>query len=188
LLENTIVFFFSDHGQRLTRYKQFLYEGGIHVPFAMSYPGTIPAGGTYNNPVVSLDFAPTFIELAGGEIKEESQFDGVNLLPHILNQTDAIPHEELIWRFTISASIREGDWKLIRLPDRLPLLYNLGTDISEQDNVAMKNLPKTEELLKKLGDWELQQPHPVFLEGAVWRRRQVDLYDKEYQLVQPESK
>ena len=154
----------------------------------MSYPGTIPAGDTYDNPVVSLDFAPTFIQLAGGQISEGSKFDGVNLLPHILNQSGTVPHEDLMWRFTISASIRDGDWKLIRLPDRLPLLFDLSHDISEQNNLAMENLPKTKELLKKLGDWDLKQPHPVFLEGAEWRRRQVDLYDKEYQLVQPELK
>ncbi len=196
--ENTLVVFISDNGGPTNTngslnapyngQKGILLEGGVHVPFIMSWPNTIPAGSTYENPVISLDFAPTFIDLAGGEITEDSKFDGVNLLPYILNQDESLPHQDLKWRFTISAAIREGDWKLIRLPDRLPLLYHLPTDISEQNNLALDSLSKTKDLLKKLGDWDLDQPHPVFLEGAVWRRRQVDLYDKEYQLIQPVSK
>ncbi|MBA7544325.1 hypothetical protein ES705_36677 [subsurface metagenome] len=42
-------------------------------------------------------------------------------------------------------------------------------------------------MLKKLGDWDVSLPHPVFLEGAVWKRRQLDLYDNKYQLKQPET-
>ncbi len=196
--ENTLVVFISDNGGPTNTngslnapyngQKGILLEGGVHVPFIMSWPSTIPAGSTYDKPVISLDFAPTFIDLAGGEITEELKFDGVNLLPYILNQNEALPHQDLKWRFTISAAIREGDWKLIRLPDRLPMLYHLPTDISEQNNLALDSLTITKDLLKKLGDWDLDQPHPVFLEGAVWRRRQVDLYDKEYQLTQPVSK
>lgn len=193
--ENTMVVFISDNGGPTNTnaslnapyngQKGILLEGGVHVPFIMNWPNTIPAGSTYDKPVISLDFAPTFIELAGGELTEDSNFDGVNLLPYILDQKKYLPHQDLKWRFTISAAIREGDWKLIRLPDRLPLLYHLPTDISEQNNLAMDSLHRTKDLLMKLGDWELDQPHPVFLEGAVWRRRQVDLYDKEYQLTQP---
>ena len=195
LRENTLVVFISDNGGPVNTngsinapysgQKGILLEGGVHVPFIMSWPQSIPEGSSYNNAVTALDFAPTFIESAGGIVPEDSNFDGVNLIPYFLNENNSAPHHDLIWRFTISAAIREGDWKLIRLPDRLPLLYDLSKDISEQNNLALKNLPKTKELLKKLGDWELQQPHPVFLEGAEWRRRQVDLYDKEYQLVQP---
>jgi len=66
------------------------------------------------------------------------------------------------------------------------MLYYLPTDISEQNNVALDNINKTEALLKKLGDWDVSLPHPLFLEGAVWKRRQLSLYDRDYQLVQPE--
>ena len=123
--------------------------------------------------------------MAGG-MNDKNKFDGVNLIPYIRNQRDGIPHEELKWRFTISASIREGDWKLIRLPDRLPMLYHLPSDISEQRDVARDNMDITTKLLKKLGDWDVSLPHPVFLEGAVWKRRQLDLYDAKYPLTQPE--
>ena len=55
----------------------------------------------------------------------------------------------------------------IRLPDSFPMLFHLPSDTSEQKNLALKHLKKSEELLKKLGNWDVRLPHPVFLEGAV---------------------
>lgn len=194
--ENTLVVFLSDNGGPCDQnssvnapfngQKGILLEGGIHVPFIMNWKGKLAAGKTYNNPVISLDMASTFFELAGGTITEDVKFDGVNLMPYLTGANSASPHESMNWRFTISAAIREGNWKLVRLPDRLPLLYDLSKDISEQNNVALQNLDVTESLLKKLGQWDVAQPHPVFLEGAVWKARQLKLYDVYYQLEQPE--
>lgn len=194
LEENTLVVFISDNGgpcdqnasinAPLNGQKGILLEGGIRVPFIMKWKGQLPEGKTSQHPVISLDFAPTFLELAGGKIVEENDFDGVNLMPWLTGHKNGTPHETLNWRFTISAAIREGNWKLVRLPDRLPMLYNLAEDISEQNNVALQNLDRTETMLKQLGEWDVSLPHPLFLEGAEWRKRQLDLYEKEYQLVQ----
>lgn len=190
LKENTLVVFLSDNGGPCDQnasinapyngQKGILLEGGMHVPFVMNWPGTIPAGHTFHHPVISLDILPTFLELAGGDIQEKDKFDGVNLLPYLLGDNSDLPHEELKWRFTISAAIRRGDWKLIRLPDRLPMLYHLPSDASEQNNLALSNLKKTRELLRILGDWDISLPYPVILEGVKWKRVQLDLYDKEY--------
>jgi arylsulfatase A-like enzyme len=197
LRENTLVVFISDNGgptdsnasinAPYNGKKGILLEGGIHVPFVMNWPNNLASGKTYDHPVSSLDLAPTFFELAGGKNTNENEFDGVNLIPFITEKEKAIPHKELTWRFTISAAIRAGDWKLIRLPDRLPLLYHLPSDTSEQNNTALKYPKKTEELLKKLGTWDVSLPHPVFLEGAVWKKRQLSQYDKKYQLKQPKT-
>jgi len=130
---------------------------------------------------------PTFLELAGRETQEEDNYSGVNLFPYILEEDTTLPHQELKWRFTFSAAIRDGDWKLVRLPDRLPLLYYLPTDISEQNNVSLKNIEKTKELLQKLGNWDVGLPHPVFLEGAVWKQWNLNRYDKEYKIIQPHT-
>ena len=194
--ENTLIVFISDNGGPVNSnaslnvpyrgQKGILLEGGIHVPFIMNWSKKLPSGIAYKKMVSTLDFLPTFLGAAGGEIKEADSFDGVNLLPFIKGKHKGLPHQNLKWRFTISAAIREGDWKLVRLPDRLPLLYHLPTDIAEQNNLALKELAKTEALFKKLGTWDVQLPHPVFLEGAIWKRRQLGLYDKEYSLIQPE--
>lgn len=196
LEENTLVVFISDNGgpvdsngsinAPLNGQKGILLDGGIHVPFVMSWPGKIPTGTTYKNPVISLDFAATFFELAGGKMTDDVKFDGVNLMPFITHENSTLPHASLNWRFTISAAIRDGNWKLIRLPDRLPMLFNLAEDISEQNDVALENLDRTKAMLKTLGNWDVRLPHPVFLEGYKWKARQLHLYDVEYPLVQPE--
>ncbi len=64
LLDNIIVFFFSDHGSRLPRHKQFLYEGGIKVPFIMTGPG-IEKSVVRTDLVSSLDISTTSLTLAG---------------------------------------------------------------------------------------------------------------------------
>jgi arylsulfatase A-like enzyme len=155
------------------------------VPFTITWPKNIKAGSTYDRPVSSLDLTPTFVELAGGIITPADKMDGVNILPFLSGEKTDLPHPDMKWRFTISAGIREGDWKLVRLPDRLPMLYNLSEDISEQNNVANENRERVERMLKKLGDWDVSCPQVLYLEGNRWRREQIDLYDKNYQLTQP---
>jgi arylsulfatase A-like enzyme len=197
LYENTVIVFLSDNGgpvsgktpwtinAPLRGSKGILLEGGIRVPFTITWPKNIKAGSTYDKPVSSLDLTPTFVELAGGTISTADKMDGVNIFPFISGEKTDTPHPDMKWRFTISASIREGDWKLVRLPDRLPMLYNLSEDISEQNNVADENRERVERMLKKLGDWDVSCPQVLFLEGNRWRREQIDLYDKKYQLTQP---
>ena len=104
----------------------------------------------------------------------------------LTGKTDKIPHESMEWKYTVGAAIREREWKLIRLPDRLPMLFNLSNDISEQNDVALQNLDRTKAMLKKLGSWEVHLPHPVFHEPADWRIRHLGFYDAEYQLKQPD--
>ncbi|AGA77729.1 sulfatase-like hydrolase/transferase [Echinicola vietnamensis] len=195
LLENTIFVFISDNGGPVMTNgsinapyngkKGTLLEGGIRVPFFISWPGHLEPGKVFEHPVSSLDLTPTFVALAGGESKEEDQFDGLNLMPYLQGEKEGAPHDEMKWKFTVSAAIREGKWKLVRLPDRLPMLFNLQTDFSEQYDVALENLAITKNLLKKLGDWDVRLPHPLFLEGAEWRKVQVGQYDKKYPIVQP---
>ncbi|MCQ0111046.1 sulfatase-like hydrolase/transferase [Zhouia amylolytica] len=195
--KQTLVVFISDNGGPVTTnasnnapyrgQKGILLEGGIHVPFIMSYPGLLEKNQTYKNPVSALDLAPTFVALAGGsQTIEADTFSGENLIPFLQGSKNATPEREFKWRFTISAAIREGDWKLIRLPDRLPQLYHLPTDVTEENDLALEHLDITKALLKKLGDWDVQLPHPVFLEGPMWRKRQVSLYDYDYIIKQPE--
>lgn len=195
--ENTVVVFFSDNGgpcghnaslnAPFNGQKGILLEGGIRVPFVMSYPEKLAAGTTYNKAISSLDLTPTFVALAGGETSKKDKLDGVNIFPYITNEIQGTPHETMMWRFTISGGIRKGDWKLVRLPDRLPLLFNLDKDPSELNNVADQNRDLVTSMLKELGDWDVSCPQVLYLEGNRWRRNQVDLYDKTYQLKQPEE-
>ena len=69
VLDNTVIFFFSDHGMRLWRHKQFCYDSGLHVPFIMSWAGNperLGGAGTVRKDLVSgLDIAATSLALAG---------------------------------------------------------------------------------------------------------------------------
>lgn len=196
--DNTLVVFISDNGgpadlisngsinAPLNGQKTTLLEGGIRVPFIMNWPAQLMAGKTEDMTVSSLDIFPSFVTVAGGTISEADDLNGVNIIPFLTEKTEGIPHESLKWRYTVGAAIREGDWKLIRLPDRLPMLYDLSKDISEQNDVALQNIDLTKSLLKKLGKWDVYLPHPVFHEPVDWRRRHLGFYDVEYQLNQPE--
>ncbi|SDD18517.1 Arylsulfatase A [Algoriphagus faecimaris] len=196
LEENTIVVFLSDNGGPVDSnaslnapfngQKGILLEGGLRVPFLMKWPAKIPANSQYDQAVTSLDLMPTFLKAAGIPVQNE-QLDGENLLPYVLGDKSEAPHPSLKWRFTISAGILENNWKLIRLPDRLPLLFDLSIDPSELENLSLKHPEITQNLLKKLGDWDLALPHPLFLEGAEWKARQRDLYDRSYSLTQPKK-
>jgi len=157
----------------------------LRVPFLMAWPGTIPGGLVFTNPVSALDFTPTFLAAAGKLATKKDDLDGVNLLPHLRGVISALPHDTMLWRFTITAAIREGDWKLVRAPDRLPTLFNLKDDVSEQRDVALENLDRTRAMLRRLGWWDVNLPHRMFLEDAVWKHRQLNLYDSKYPLTQP---
>ncbi|WP_111709791.1 sulfatase family protein [Lutibacter citreus] len=65
LADNTIVFFIGDHGRCHIRGKQFLYDGGIHIPMIMKYPGKVKPNQVNNNMVMSIDICATILEAAG---------------------------------------------------------------------------------------------------------------------------
>jgi len=63
--------------------KGMLSEGGIRVPFVVSWPAGLPKGKTYTRPVTSLDVAATSVALAG--LKPSKELDGVNIIPYLAN-------------------------------------------------------------------------------------------------------
>lgn len=198
LERNTLVVFISDNGgpansiangsinAPLRGQKTTLLEGGIRVPFFLKWPARLAGGQKFIDPVSTLDITPTFIEAAGGIVSKSDQYTGVNILPFLTSKTGKLPHPTMEWRYTVSAAIREGNWKLIRLPDRLPMLYHLSEDISEQSDLSLQHPNRTKSMLKKLGTWEVNLPHSIFHEPQNWRIRHLGFYDVAYQLVQPQ--
>jgi len=163
LEDNTIIIFTNDNGgtsyhssdnSPFSGCKGNYLEGGIRVPYVMKWKGQLEAGSVYEYPITTRDIVPTSIALAGGEPSEYATLDGVNILPYVQGESAERPHQTLYWngdgRFF---AIRDKDWKLISLPDRLPELYDLSNDISEQNNVAQEFPEITRGLLKKLFEW-----------------------------------
>lgn len=141
LSENTILIFFSDNGghgtftcqKPLRGGKGMYYEGGIREPMFIYWPGKIEAESVCDVPIISTDFYPTFLELAGVKPPKNYTLDGLSLMPLIEGEKSAI-HDELFWHFpgyleaynglmedardpifrTRPVSvIRKGDWKLL---------------------------------------------------------------------------
>ena len=88
------------------------------------------------------------------------------------------PHQTLYWRWGVRAAIRDGDWKLVRYPDRQAELYDLSKDISEVHNLADTHSDKVDELYKKLFQWELTLVRPLW--QLKWSTEEKNLwrYDK----------
>ena len=168
LSENTIVFFLSDNGGAsnnassnlpLRAAKGSLYDGGIHVPFAVQWPGMIPAGMRYEHPVISLDIFATAVAQAG--VAGRNELDGVNLIPFLKGDEPGAPHDYLFWRkFDARAlAVRHGDLKLVREASRTGV-YDLQEDISERN--ALKDSVPYQELLEVYRQWNDQNSAPVF--------------------------
>ena len=192
LEENTIVVFTNDNGgpsdtnvsvnDPLSGTKANHLEGGIRVPFLLRWSGVIPENSVYEYPISTLNLLPTFYLAGGGNIDSLAEIDGVDLLPYLLGQNPERPHPVLYWKKENRGVIREGDWKLIRFPDRPAELYNIKNDISEIDNLAATYPDRVREMYKKLFDWELTLERPLWqlqrkYEGAAMKR--MDNYRKQ---------
>ena len=115
---NTLIYFLSDNGGYINNnvsinapfrgQKGTLFEGGIHVPFIISYPEKYKAGTVFKKPVIALDILPTFVALAGGDIVSEDNIHGVDLTPFLSGKSDNTPHEYLMWNLQGFSAIRHG--------------------------------------------------------------------------------
>ncbi|UXP30997.1 sulfatase [Reichenbachiella agarivorans] len=170
LEDNTLVVFTNDNGgpsdanasnnAPLSGTKANHLEGGIRVPMLMRWPGVISAHTTYPFPVSTLDLLPTFVQLAGGNVDELKQLDGVDLKPYVSGENQERPHEVLYWKKENRGAIRMGDWKLLRYPDRPAELYDLSKDESEVYDLANQYPDKVRDMYKQLFDWECTLDRP----------------------------
>jgi arylsulfatase A-like enzyme len=160
--ENTMVFFYSDNGGPtahttssngpLRGSKGSVYEGGIRVPFVMQWRGSVPAGQTYDEPVIGFDCHGTAVAAAG---IEGENLDGKNLLPYLTGEETTAPHPYLCWRSGSQKAIRMGDWKLVsRKSGDEVQLFNLKADIREKEDLSSREPGKLKELEKQLAEWE----------------------------------
>ena len=136
------------------------WEGGTRIPFCVQWRGKLPAGKTYDHPVVQLDILPTALAAAGVDIKPEWKLDGVNLLPYLTGENTEQPHETLYWRYGDQWAVRHGDWKLVAGNGgdlKNGELYNLAEDVSESKNRAAEMLDKVKELKSLWDKWNAEQ-------------------------------
>ncbi len=187
LEKNTLVVFISDNGGPtmkgvtvngsvnlpLRGSKRTTLEGGIRVPFLVSWPGKITPG-TSDSPAIQLDLPATALAAAGVDVKPDAKLDGVNLLPFLTGATKTAPHDALYWRFGEQMAIRAGDYKLVRYDSnadtqtgqRQPVtdykLYNLKDDLGETKNLAAAQPERVKELQAKWDAWNASNVKPLW--------------------------
>lgn len=174
--DRTVVIFTSDNGGvvNVQRYtpdpleptsnvplrdgKATLFEGGIRVPVIVKWPGVTKPKSVSNTPVISADFFPTIMEMAGIQPKTAGPIDGLSLVP-LLKGKRKLDRDSLFWHYPHNdywamSAVRQGSYKLIEFLDVDHVeLYHLGDDIGETKNLAAKLPAKTRELRAKLQRW-----------------------------------
>ncbi|MDA1017063.1 MAG: sulfatase, partial [Planctomycetota bacterium] len=170
LSQNTLVVFTSDNGafggvadmHPLRAAKGYLYEGGIRVPLIVRWPGVVPPNTLCREPVISMDFFPTFLEAAKLKPEVDSPIEGESLVP-LLKQTASLKRQAIYFHYPnyafhqgnrLGSAIRQGDYKLIeRFDDDSVELYNLQDDIGEAKNLAAKLPDQAAAMRAKLIAW-----------------------------------
>lgn len=181
--DNTLIWFLSDNGGPtasttsrngpLRGFKSQTWEGGVRVPFCVQWKGTLPAGKTFEHPIIQLDILPTCVAAAGGEIDEGWKLDGVDLTPYLTGKNDSRPHEMLYWRFGQQWAIRHGDHKLLvaRGGSGKPELYDLAHDVGESRDLAAEQPAKAAELQALWDAWNAEQAEPIAPDQPARRAR-----------------
>jgi arylsulfatase A-like enzyme len=175
LEDDTLVVYLSDNGGPTTVNgsnngplrgdKGSPWEGGIRVPFAAQWPGRIPAGLVYDQPVISLDIFATIAALAQTPLDPARPLDGVNLLPYLTGEKTGAPHEAIYLRMFDRGvfAVRSGDSKLVIAGrDAAPQLFDLGRDLAETKNLADAQPAEVARLEKLRATWAAQLVEPVF--------------------------
>ena len=187
--DNTIVIFFADNGGMagmnvgsplrtvtegqldrafstsvlpLRGAKGWLYEGGIRVPCIVKWPGEGEQGTVSDEPIISTDFYPSILEMAGLPQVDPQHADGVSIAP-ILKGASSLERDAIYWHFPHysnhgmqppAGAIRAGDYKLLEYYENNTVqLFNLKEDIGERNDLAKSNPAKAKELTAMLHAW-----------------------------------
>jgi arylsulfatase A-like enzyme len=171
--KETVICFTSDNGGLSTSEgsptsnlplrggKGWVYEGGIREPFIISYPSVVKPG-VCATPVISTDFYPTLLDLAGLPPRTKQHLDGISLVPVLRNPKGILKRDALYWHYPHysnqggfpGGAVRSGDFKLVeRYEDGKVSLYNLKEDPGERHDLADKIPDQVKLMRPKLHRW-----------------------------------
>jgi len=168
--DNTLIFYFSDNGGAKNNKadnlpfrgtKHTVYEGGLRVPFVMSWPAKL-APATSDKPVISIDILPTLCAALNIPLPENRIYDGRNMLSAIQKNTDTPLHERLFFDGNDNSwAVREGKWKLLYSRKGNLELYNLEDDAVEQKNLVEEYPEIATDLKEKYTGWRNEMGIPL---------------------------
>lgn len=173
ILDDTLLFFFNDNGGAtnnasrntpLRGRKGQVFEGGIRVPFLVQWPAKLAKGRVCDDPVIQLDVTATCLAVAGVAMPTERPLDGVDLMPTLLGQKEAPPHDALFWRQRTNWAIREGRWKLVHQGAAADpvMLFDLDADIGETRDLAVAQPERAVAMQARYAAWSAQMVEPLW--------------------------
>ena len=191
LLQNTTIIFTSDNGGLCTLKrpgptsnlplrsgKGWLYEGGIRVPLIVASPEISDRGRVCEEPVLSTDYFPTILQLAGLEARPELAADGQSFVA-VFRGERLEQQRPLAWHYphyhgsewTPGAALRLGDWKLIEFyEDGDAELYDLGRDPGERKNLAASQPEQLAKMRGMLAAWQKQLGAVMAAPNPNWQK------------------
>jgi len=148
-------------------FKFSAFDGGMHVPALVNWPGHIPAGRRIDQIVMTADILPTVVSLAGAKLPGDRTFDGRNIWP-VLTENAPSPNPYVAWAQGPQLAIRKGKWKLVLngvTHDGTPagqkplegedavFLSDLDQDPGESRNLRRQHPEIVDELQTLLSEW-----------------------------------
>jgi arylsulfatase A len=185
LSDNTIIIFTADNGGLLEmgegkpvtsnlparNGKGSVYEGGVRVPGVIRWPGVTRPGSVSETPIISMDYLPTILEIAG--LQPTRSLDGSSLVPLLRDPATRLDRDDLYWHYPHYHSmggvpytaVRSGDWRLVEFHEDQRLeLYDLKADPHEDNNLAAAQPDRAHRLRAQLHKWResvgAQMPTP----------------------------
>jgi len=173
--DNTIIYFLSDNGAAMSNdaspfpfkgWKGNQYEGGIKTPMIMTWKNKIKSNTQFDGFISALDIFKTSLEASSVNKEYMINADGKNIM-NFLNDNN-IKNENLFWRKDKMATVRSGDYKLIRLNDTSTVLYNIKKNYFEDFDLKINESQVHDSLLKLLSSWENTLIDPNWIENKNW--------------------
>ena len=181
IADETLVILTSDNGgaQGVSRNfplsggKQMLLEGGVRVPLILRWPTVLPAGEESAVPISAMDLTATIAAAGGVSPPENKSFDGVDMVPVLLGDTQISQSRPLFFRrrdITFrqnlnrirQSAVRQGEWKYLRTYKKndnekyTATLFDLDNDIAEQNDISQANLERFQEMSELYENWEAE--------------------------------
>jgi len=181
--KNTLVIFTSDNGgagyiglpdinRPYRGFKSTFFEGGIHAPFFMRWPGVIAANSRYPYPVGHIDIFATAAAAARAPLPTDRVIDGVDLLPYLQGRAPGRPHRMLFWRSGQYKVVLDGDWKLQTSGALNKVwLYDLARDPTERHELSKEQPQRVQAMLALIKAQDAQSVKPIWpslLQGPVF--------------------
>ena len=173
--DNTIIYFLSDNGAAMSNdaspfpfkgWKGNQYEGGIKTPMIMTWKNKIKSNSKFGGFISALDIFKTSLEASNVNQELMVNADGKNIMDYLNDNT--IKNENLFWRKDKMATVRSGNYKLIRLNDTSTVLYNIEKNYFEDFDLKLKEPKVHDSLFGLLSKWENTLIDPNWIENKNW--------------------